>query len=342
MLAARRTPRFRPMTDPDRSTADDVASLAPDDDAPVPYIRRTHDWYGALGYGNPYRYAHFDEVPFTPLHRPLADATVVLLTTAAPFQPDKGPQGAGAPYNAAAKFYVPYAMDSAVDHDLRIAHVGVDRRHASMVDSGCWFPLPLLRRFAAEGRIGRLAARAHGVPTNRSHRHTLEVDVPIVVARCLEDGAHAAVLVANCPICHQTMSLTARALERAGIPTVLMGCAKDIVEHCGVPRFLFSDFPLGNAAGRPDDPASQRATLELALRVLETAPGPRTTVQSPQRWSASHAWKADYCNPERTPPEELARLRAESDAAKATGKALRESSGVRTGESRDVGAGAAR
>ncbi len=27
----------------------------------------------------------------------------------------------------------------------------------------------------------------------------------------------------------------------------------DIVEYCGVPRFLFSDFPLGNAAGRPHD-----------------------------------------------------------------------------------------
>ena len=47
-----------------------------------------------------------------------------------------------------------------------------------------------------------------------------------------------------------------------------MGCAKDIVEHVGVPRFLFSDFPLGNAAGRPKDKASQKATLELALKLL--------------------------------------------------------------------------
>src|SRR5438132_1590872 len=44
-----------------------------------------------------------------------------------------------------------------------------------------------------------------------------------------------------------------------------MGCAKDIVEHCGVPRFLFSDFPLGNSAGRPFDVESQARTLELAL-----------------------------------------------------------------------------
>src|SRR2546428_6311670 len=49
----------------------------------------------------------------------------------------------------------------------------------------------------------------------------------------------------------------------------IMGCAKDIVEHCGVPRFLFSDFPLGNSAGRPFDVESQAQTLALALRVLD-------------------------------------------------------------------------
>jgi hypothetical protein len=70
------------------------------------------------------------------------------------------------------------------------------------------------------------------------------------------------------------VSLAARHLEENGIATIVMGCAKDIVEHCGVPRFLFSDFPLGNAAGRPKDPPSQAFTLEFALRVLESAPAP--------------------------------------------------------------------
>ena len=84
-------------------------------------------------------------------------------------------------------------------------------------------------------------------------------------------------------VSYQTVSLAARYLEENGIATIIMGCAKDIVEYCGVPRFLFSDFPLGNAAGRPKDPRSQAFTLELALRVLEAAPAPRTTVQSPLR-----------------------------------------------------------
>jgi hypothetical protein len=113
------------------------------------------------------------------------------------------------------------------------------------------------------------------------------------------------------------VSLAARYLEANGIPTVIMGCAKDIVEHCGVPRFLFSDFPLGNSAGKPFDVESQRATLELALRLLESAPAPRTTVQSPQRWSDDPTWKLDYSNPDRMTAEELAEKRREFDAIKA-------------------------
>ena len=196
--------------------------------------------------------------------------------------------------------------------------------HTTAEDTGSYFPLPALRDAAAQGRIGTLAARFHGLPTNRSHRTTIETDCRELVARCKTDGADAALLVPNCPVCHQSVSLAARALEENGIATVVMGCAKDIVERAGVPRLLFSDFPLGNAAGRPNDHASQDFTLELALRLLESAPAPRTTVQSPLRWSDDADWKLDYCNVDRLTPEEIGRQRAEFDEAKRQAKQLRE------------------
>jgi len=130
-------------------------------------------------------------------------------------------------------------------------------------------------------------------------------------------------------VCHQTVSLAARYLEDHGIPTVVMGCAKDIVEYAGVPRFLFSDFPLGNPCGRPHESESQAFTLELALRVLETAPGPRTTVQNPLIWSASPDWKLDYSNVARLSPEEIARRRAEFDREKEKARAVREKSAAK-------------
>ena len=107
-----------------------------------------------------------------------------------------------------------------------------------------------------------------------------------------------------------------------------MGCAKDIVEHAGVPRFLFSDFPLGNPAASRTSPTRRRFTLELALKVLESAIGPRTTVQSPLRWNDDGDWKLDYSNIERMPPEEIAKRRAEFDKVKQTALDQRKKAGV--------------
>ncbi|MQY52379.1 glycine reductase [Rhodocyclus tenuis] len=292
-------------------------------DAPIPYLARTRAWYLALGYDNPYLWARHNDAPFFALKKPLSASTVALITTAAPYRPELGEQGPGAPYNATAKFWQVYSGDSAADHDLRIAHVAIDRRHTTMTDSGTWFPLPRLRALAARGLL-RLAPRFHGFPTNRSQRQTVDVDAPELLARCRADGVDAALLVANCPVCHQSLSLAARHLEAHGIATVVLGCARDVVEHCGVPRLLFSDFPLGNAAGRPHDPASQELTLLLALNLLAEAETPRTTWQSPLRWPGPADWKLDYANPERVTADELARLRDEAETARLSARALRE------------------
>src|SRR6202008_2871988 len=84
-------------------------------DTPIPYLQRIRDYYQALGYGAPYEWAHYSEVPFRPLAKPLSKSRVALVTTAAPYQPDKGDQGPTAPYNAAAKFYSVYSGDTATD-----------------------------------------------------------------------------------------------------------------------------------------------------------------------------------------------------------------------------------
>jgi hypothetical protein len=302
----------------------DQSGFAPDDDAPIAYMARTREYYAAIGYTTPYRWAHHVDAPFQPLRKPLAQSRVAIITTAAPFDPAKGDQGRGAKYNGGAKFYSVYDGDTSKPHDLRISHIAYDRVHTSAEDSGTWFPLPQLLRLKQQGFVGEVAPRFFGAPTNRSHRVTIETDAPEILARCQADKVDAAVLVPNCPVCHQTISLVARHLEANGISTVVMGCAKDIVEHAAVPRFLFSDFPLGNSAGKPHDPASQAFTLELALRLLETAPAAQTTVQSPLRWSADAAWKRDYNNIAALSPEELARRRREFDAQKEIARTLRE------------------
>jgi hypothetical protein len=292
-------------------------------DQPVRYMERTRSYYLGLGYDNPYVWAHYIGVPFTPLQKPLNQSVLGLITTAVPFDPAKGLQCPGAPYNATAKFYQPYQNSIDAEIDLRIAHVGIDRKNTNMEDSDCWFPLATAKQAVQSGRVRALSPHFYGLPTNRSQRHTLEIDAPLILEMLRADKVDVVVLIPNCPICHQSQSLLARYLEANDISTVVMGAAKDIVEYCGVPRFLFSDFPLGNAAAKPHDPSSRTLNFELALSLLENAPAARTTVQSPLIWSADPSWKLDYSNLDKLSPEEVARLREEAEQVRITARELR-------------------
>lgn len=89
------------------------------------------------------------------------------------------------------------------------------------------------------------------------------------------------------------MSLIARHLEAAGFATVIIGSARDIVEECRVPRFVFTDLPLGNPCGPPGDTAAHDLTASLALDLVEHAVAAETTVQAPLRWPDDQ-WRASY------------------------------------------------
>jgi hypothetical protein len=167
---------------------------AEEHDTPIPYMKRTRDYYELLGF-KPYRWAHSVDVPFTPLRAPLGRARVALITTAAPYQPEAGDQGPRAPYNAAAKFYQVYSVSTESEPDLRISHIGYDRLHTHARDINSYFPLARLKAAVAAGRIGTLTPRVQGAPTNRSQRVTVETDAPELLRRCQEDRADAVVLV---------------------------------------------------------------------------------------------------------------------------------------------------
>jgi hypothetical protein len=123
---------------------------------------------------------------------------------------------------------------------------------------------------------------------------------------------------------HQSLALLARQLEAAGIATVILAAACDIVEHVGVPRRLCSDLPLGHAAGWPYDPASQDLTLEPGLRLLESAGCARTTVRNSLRWPGGDGWRDDYLNPAALDEASAAAARRAHGQSLATARSLRQ------------------
>jgi D-proline reductase (dithiol) PrdB len=115
------------------------------------------------------------------------------------------------------------------------------------------------------------------------------------------------------------VSLVARHLEENGLPTAVLGSARDIVEECGVARFVFTDFPLGNPCGKPWDAEMQRSIVGFGLDVLERAWMSRTTVQTPFRWG-SDEWRTAFMRVDDSNREALARAGEERRRAQAEAK----------------------
>jgi len=158
----------------------------------VRYIDRTRDYYLSKGYDKSYQWAHFEEVPFTPLKKPLAESRVVLITTS-----DIGIKGVELNNDETMSVSMGghYSMpaDTPIEDFYSASH-GFDRHATTLEDVGAFFPIGRLREAVESGRIGSLTARFHNVCTAYSQRRTREQDAPAVLERCREDGAEVAVL----------------------------------------------------------------------------------------------------------------------------------------------------
>ncbi|MEZ5550924.1 MAG: hypothetical protein R3E82_08550 [Pseudomonadales bacterium] len=159
----------------------------------VKYIDRTRDYYLSQGYQKPYQWAHFDEIPFAPLAKPLAECRAVLVSTS-----DVGVRAAdgkgrekgkdhqiGSVYSLATDT-PPERLFSRQEH--------YDKYATHLDDVNSYFPVSRLMEKVAEGRLGSFAPRCHGVYTAYSQRQTSEQDAPEVLRRCREDGVDVAIL----------------------------------------------------------------------------------------------------------------------------------------------------
>ena len=255
----------------------------------VRYIDKTREYYLSQGYAKPYRWANFKEVPFTPLKKPLAESRLALVTTSEIALRTWDDQRTPLEKGEAGNVYS-FPSDTPIG-DLYSQSRSFDKYATTLADVNAYFPVTRLQEMQAAGRFASLAPSAHGVYNAYSQRRTRESDAPELLRRIQDEAVDVVLLTPLCPVCHQTVSLVARHLEDNGVPTVIMGTARDIVEHCGVARLVFSDFPLGSPCGEPGKPETQTAIVATALDLLEMAQAPRTTLISPFTWPAGEAWK---------------------------------------------------
>lgn len=160
---------------------------------PVRYIDRTRDYYLSQGYEKPYQWAHFDEVPFTPLPKPLSQCRAALVSTSdvAVRAPDGEGRLQGEDDQQGSVYSL--ATDTPAGNLFsRQEHYDKHATHLDDVDS--YFPVSRLREKVRGGRLASLAPRCHGVYTAYSQRTTSERDAPEVLARCRQDEVDVAIL----------------------------------------------------------------------------------------------------------------------------------------------------
>lgn len=150
------------------------------------YMERTRAWYEAQGYERPYAWAHFEDVPFAHLPKPLSDCRVALVTTGTPIGEDGGPVLPKRAYR--------HPVESPPER-LYSDDLGWDKEATHMDDRASYLPLEALEELVAAGWIGALAPHFHGIPTEYSQRRTIEIDAPTLLENLREDEADAALLV---------------------------------------------------------------------------------------------------------------------------------------------------
>jgi hypothetical protein len=156
----------------------------------VSYIDRTREYYAAQGYAKPYVWARNTDAPFAPLAKPLGQSRVTVVTTASPWREDKPVDGV---LRGGKRVW---SGDTAAPPErLYTDDLAWDKEATHTRDVESYVPLKRLAELADAGRIGCLAARFHGVPTDYSQRRTIEQDAPEILARCREDAVDVAVLV---------------------------------------------------------------------------------------------------------------------------------------------------
>ena len=159
----------------------------------VRYIDRTRDYYKSQGYQEPYKWAHFEDVPFVRLKIPLADCTVALVSTSDVAVREE--EGAVQKGDEATLVGNVYSIPSDTPENRLYSRSEHYDRHATHLDDvNAYFPITRLRELAAQRKIRRVAGRSHGVYTAYSHRKTLTLDAPEVLKRCREDGVDVVIL----------------------------------------------------------------------------------------------------------------------------------------------------
>jgi D-proline reductase (dithiol) PrdB len=227
-----------------------------------------------------FRYAHYDEIPWTPFVKTPDDACVALVTTSG-VHLRQAPPFAGVDDVSFRKI-----PGTAQARELMVSHPFFDSSELEQ-DIDAIFPLTRLRELQSTGVIQRAAPEHFSFMGVVPHWERLEASAQEVAEQLVTAAVDAVILTPGSPICHHSLAIIQRTLERAGLATIALTLEPEMMKHVQVPRAMSVDFPPGCPVGEPTDHEKQRKVLREALEYLTTMTQPGTVWKSPFKWTRS-------------------------------------------------------
>ena len=110
---------------------------------------------------------------------------------------------------------------------------------------------------------------------------------PEIAQKLKEEGVDGVVMTAGWGTCHRTAAIVQRAIEEAGIPTIMIAALPPVVRQNGSPRSVAPLVPMGANAGEPNNIEMQTGILKDTLRQLIEIPSAGKIVPLPYEYHAS-------------------------------------------------------
>jgi len=216
--------------------------------------------------GDSYPFVRNLRAPFSPARRALPMLNLALISSAGAYIDGTDSFDTSAPGGDLSFREIPAEIRA---EELRFAARGYNPA-AVQSDINSLLPLGRLFEFESNGIIGQLNPVFWSCCGFIPDAARLAAEMaPRLVERVERYEVQAALLIPASKLCHQSISLIARALEQAGIPTMTLAVVKDVVETVRPPRAAFYEGELGSVAGLPNWPEHQRRILDEALRLIE-------------------------------------------------------------------------
>ena len=222
--------------------------------------QKDHHATGSNGdVGKSYPFVANKRAPFVPARRALPMLNLALISSAGVYINGTEPFDTRAPDGDFSFREIPLEVGPT---DVLFAARGYDPA-AVLKDMNSQVPLQRLLEFEANRVIGKLNPvfwSFSGAITDAGR--LVEEMLPRLLERVKRYEVQAALLIPVSLLCHQSVSLVARGVELAGIPTMTLAVVKNVVEMVRPPRAALYDGEFGSVAGKPNSPEHQRRILD--------------------------------------------------------------------------------